>query len=70
MAKDASNKSNSPDPDIDWRRVALNTLISRALDHLEESQLVPAKKVLYQFSARNTRPPPAGRRRSNTGAPC
>ncbi|HET9785242.1 MAG TPA: hypothetical protein VFP94_09850, partial [Terriglobales bacterium] len=27
-------------------------LLSRVLDHLEETQLYPAKKVLYQFSAR------------------
>lgn len=35
-----------------WRRVAYLVLASRALDHLEESQLVPQKEVLYQFSAR------------------
>ena len=27
-------------------------LVSRALDELEETRLVPARKVLYQFSAR------------------
>ena len=43
---------NAPDPAIDWRRVAHLTLLSRALDALEEQRLVPAKKVLYQFSAR------------------
>lgn len=37
---------------IDWRRVAYLTLASRALDHIEETKLVPEKKVLYQFSAR------------------
>ena len=43
---------NAPDPAIDWRRIAYLTLLSRALDALEEQRLVPAKKVLYQFSAR------------------
>jgi 2-oxoisovalerate dehydrogenase E1 component len=36
----------------DWR-VALRTVfLSRALDRLEESKLVPERRVLYQFSAR------------------
>ncbi|MGH8250643.1 MAG: transketolase C-terminal domain-containing protein [Steroidobacteraceae bacterium] len=37
---------------VDWRRVLRTTLLSRALDQLEESRLVPERKVLYQFSAR------------------
>lgn len=36
----------------DWRRVAHLLHVSRALDHLEETSLVPGKKVAYQFSAR------------------
>ncbi len=36
----------------DWRRVAYLVHVSRALDHLEETVLVPGKKVAYQFSAR------------------
>jgi len=36
----------------DWERVSLQVLISRELDALEESRLVPERKVLYQFSAR------------------
>ncbi|MBY0448340.1 MAG: hypothetical protein K2P95_06580, partial [Hyphomonadaceae bacterium] len=36
----------------DWRRVAALVARSRALDALEETRLVPEKKVLYQFSAR------------------
>lgn len=43
---------NSPDPDYDWRQVAYLLHVSRALDRLEETRLVPEKKVLYQFSAR------------------
>ena len=39
-------------PSLDWRRVARLVLASRAMDDLEEKELVPAKKVLYQFSAR------------------
>ena len=36
----------------DWRRTVHWALLSRALDDLEESVLSPARKVLYQFSAR------------------
>ena len=36
----------------DWRRVASLLLASRALDDIEESQLLPQRKVLYQFCAR------------------
>jgi hypothetical protein len=43
---------DAPDPDFDWRRVAFLTLVSRAMDKLEEERLVPERKVLYQFSAR------------------
>ena len=38
--------------DIDRRRVASLLFTSRAMDRIEESELVPAKKVAYQFSAR------------------
>ncbi len=37
---------------VDWREVARLVLTSRELDRLEEEELAPAKKVLYQFSAR------------------
>ncbi len=37
---------------VDWQKVVHQVLISRALDELEETQLLPARKVLYQFSAR------------------
>jgi 2-oxoisovalerate dehydrogenase E1 component len=36
----------------DWRRVASLLCASRALDDIEETRLVPERKVLYQFSAR------------------
>src|SRR5687768_2658284 len=38
--------------DVDWRQVVRLVLTSREMDRLEEEELVPAKKVLYQFSAR------------------
>src|SRR5678815_586320 len=41
-----------PDTGVDWAEVARLVLTSRALDELEETRLVPEKKVLYQFSAR------------------
>jgi 2-oxoisovalerate dehydrogenase E1 component len=37
---------------LDWRAVLRQIATSRALDDLEESTLVPQRKVLYQFSAR------------------
>src|SRR5581483_11210319 len=36
----------------DWRRVITLLQASRALDDIEESRLLPQRKVLYQFSAR------------------
>ena len=43
---------NTPAVAPDWRRVAYLFHASRALDDIEESRLVPERKVLYQFSAR------------------
>jgi len=37
---------------IDWLRLVKTFLVSRALDDLEETKLLPEKKILYQFSAR------------------
>jgi 2-oxoisovalerate dehydrogenase E1 component len=37
---------------IDWSRVVHTVLVSRALDELEETRLLPERKVLYQFTAR------------------
>jgi 2-oxoisovalerate dehydrogenase E1 component len=37
---------------VDWAEVARLVLTSRAMDELEETRLVPEKKILYQFSAR------------------
>ena len=37
---------------LDWRAVVRQIAASRALDDLEESTLLPQRKVLYQFSAR------------------
>jgi 2-oxoisovalerate dehydrogenase E1 component len=37
---------------IDWARVVHTVLVSRALDELEETRLLPERKVLYQFTAR------------------
>jgi 2-oxoisovalerate dehydrogenase E1 component len=52
QAASRSTGSNLPDPAYDWRQAAYLVLASRAMDHLEETTLVPEKKVLYQFSAR------------------
>ena len=40
------------DARVDWRRVARLVMLSRGLDLVEETRLVPQKKVIYQFSAR------------------
>src|SRR5713101_9259722 len=37
---------------FDWRAVLRQIATSRVLDDLEESSLLPERKVLYQFSAR------------------
>jgi 2-oxoisovalerate dehydrogenase E1 component len=52
LAKAKPFLSNAPDCSVDWKRVAYLASLSRALDRLEETRLVPEKKVLYQFSAR------------------
>ncbi len=47
---------HAPDPSpvtaIDWEKVAYLTLLSREMDHLEETSLIPGKQMFYQFSAR------------------
>ncbi|MEP6886279.1 MAG: transketolase C-terminal domain-containing protein [Gammaproteobacteria bacterium] len=51
----ASPKRVSPGTELsslEWRNVVRQIATSRALDDLEESKLVPERKVLYQFSAR------------------
>ncbi len=38
--------------EIDWQRVAYLTLLSRAIDDVEETELLKSKEILYQFSSR------------------
>jgi 2-oxoisovalerate dehydrogenase E1 component len=40
------------EPDFSWRDVAYHVQVSRELDRVEEEELVPQRKILYQFSAR------------------
>lgn len=47
-----STRGSDPASRLDWRKIAYLTLASRGLDALEETKLVPERKVLYQFSAR------------------
>ena len=49
MATKTTSKKKSG---VNWKEIAKTILISRAMDDKEENELVPAKKVLYQFSAR------------------
>ena len=39
-------------PQTDWRRAVELVQTSRAMDAIEERELVPGKKIFYQFSAR------------------
>ncbi|MBS0386282.1 MAG: pyruvate dehydrogenase [Proteobacteria bacterium] len=41
-----------PAATVDWKRVVDLVQCSRAMDAIEEGELVPAKKIFYQFSAR------------------
>ena len=50
--KERKARAEAPDPAFDWREIARLVMVSRALDRLEETELVPARKILYQFSAR------------------
>lgn len=56
IAERSLSPSNRPaalaPPQVDWQRVVHTILVSRALDELEETQLLPSRKVLYQFTAR------------------
>jgi len=52
MSAAAHQSSQTGAPQIDWSRAAETALVSRALDDLEEAQLHPARRVLYQFTAR------------------
>jgi 2-oxoisovalerate dehydrogenase E1 component len=52
MAANPGSVGREPKPAADWRSLVYRVAVSRALDDLEESTLLPARKVLYQFSAR------------------
>ena len=47
-----SRPAAAPVTQPDWRRVAFLLHASRSLDEIEETRLLPERKVLYQFSAR------------------
>src|SRR3974377_1218673 len=51
-AKPNASAAFAAAPQTDWRRIASLLHASRALDDIEETRLVPERKVLYQFSAR------------------
>src|SRR5579872_2511905 len=48
----AGAQAPGPEQAPDWKRVAHLLHLSRALDEIEETRLLPERKVLYQFSAR------------------
>lgn len=51
-ASEVTGESDFPNTEIDWRRVAYLLHLSRALDDTEVNELLPARKLFYQFSAR------------------
>ncbi len=51
-AKAIIEASTAVYPGYDWDRITYLLHLSRAIDDIEETRLVPEKKVLYQFSAR------------------
>ncbi len=44
--------NKAPSEHFDWEKVVYTLLLSRAMDDIEEQELVPAKLVFNQFSAR------------------
>jgi 2-oxoisovalerate dehydrogenase E1 component len=52
MTAAGADAACGPLAEPDWATIARLVTTSRALDALEESVLVPAKKIMYQFSAR------------------
>jgi 2-oxoisovalerate dehydrogenase E1 component len=52
MSASAQSICVEPAGRVDWLRALHDALRSRILDELEETRLLPARKVLYQFSAR------------------
>lgn len=44
--------ADAPAPHLDWKHIAYLTLLSRAIDDIEEKELLKSREVLYQFSAR------------------
>jgi len=49
--KNSINKSHN-ELEFDWQKISYLLLLSRAMDDVEEKELVPAKLVFNQFSAR------------------
>ncbi len=47
-----SNKETVTLEKTDWKKVADLLMLSRAIDEIEENELAPEKKILYQFSAK------------------
>ncbi len=47
-----TNSNITEQPKLDWNRISYLLLLSRAMDDVEENELVPAKLVFNQFSAR------------------
>jgi len=52
MSRVSEQQLSSKVVSFDWARIVYYVHLSRAMDDREENDLVPAKEVLYQFSAR------------------
>ncbi|MEQ9447314.1 MAG: hypothetical protein RLN70_00215, partial [Rhodospirillaceae bacterium] len=51
-ARRSSPQNDNVSAGCDWAGVARTLLLSRTLDDVEETRLVPEKQMFYQFSAR------------------
>ncbi len=47
-----ADEAASINPHFDWERITYLVHMSRTMDHIEETELLPSKQILYQFSAR------------------
>ena len=52
ISKISEQQPTAVDVNFDWAKIAYYVHLSRSMDEREETELVPSKEVLYQFSAR------------------
>lgn len=50
--RDKPSADTELETDVDWQHIAYLTLLSRAIDDIEEQELLKTRELLYQFSSR------------------